>query len=85
LLFGGKSWRRNPYIEEVNTTARKNTSYLSSQRQTIEVDPEKIHTPHGLPGSILDISEASKPASTTLAEASGLLDVATSSGEGSIL
>src|SRR5260370_25332555 len=53
----------NPYIEEVkykSATKKYKVTFLPSGN-TIEVDPEKLPYGHnGLPGSILDISEAIK-------------------------
>jgi len=72
----------NPYIEEVKykpATKKFKVTFLPSGK-TIEVDPEKIPYGHnGLPGSILDISEVSRPASTMLAAAFAPARPATSS------
>jgi hypothetical protein len=62
-----------PYIDEVKykpATQKFKVTFLPSGK-TIEVDPAKIPYGHnGLPGSILDFSEASRRGSTTLAAAS---------------
>jgi len=71
----GKSWRSNHTSKKSNTNPPQEIqSYFLPSGKTIEVDPEKIPTPQRLPQH-LDISEASKPASTTLAERLRLLDV----------
>jgi len=61
----GGEWRQQPIHRrsQIQTRNEEIQSHISSSGKTIEVDPEKIPYGHnGLPGSILDIPKASKPA-----------------------